>query len=257
MHQTHTVNPFTSIRRFHRWLVLTALALAGLLALVSVLGNHASSAGTLVVIEDVSQLGNGSFSGNVCYQVVRDRDGVTMSEGCFSIAATIAAPEGFDTSEQYTILISLADDNCALFDDPRTGNGTMPFTVRVSCDEAFMTATANAGGPMPTEPAESVAEPGEGSAPVELTAWPPVYDLPTVTILPPVSTVEPSASPIPMPISGSGSGTDQSELTGSDGDADAERNLVQAEGDAPAGADSARCADGTGLCEAAMTPTPE
>lgn len=173
-----------------------ACLLAGLLALISLLGDRASGAGTLVVIEDASQLGSGSFSGNVCYQVVRASDGVTMSEGCFSIAATIAAPEGFDTSEQYTIYVSLADENCDLLDDPRTGNGAIPFSIRVSCDDAFLTATANAGGAIPTE--TPAMNPGEGSAPVELTAWPPVYDLPTATTLEPVPTLEPVASPIPM-----------------------------------------------------------
>jgi hypothetical protein len=177
-----------------------ALALIGVLVLVSILGNRASGAGTLVVIEDASQLGSGSFSGNVCYEVIRDRDGVTISEGCLSIAATIAAPEGFDTSEQYTIKVSLADAECVLLDDPRTGNGASPFVVRVSCDAASITATAGAGVSAPdpvesTEPAEAATE----TPAVELTAWPPAYELPSVVANGPETAPAPMASPIPMP----------------------------------------------------------
>lgn len=226
MQQARTHIPQQPRRHVHRWLVSAALAFAGMLALVPLFANQASGAGTLVVIEDASQLGNGSFSGNVCYQLVRDSDGVTLSEGCFSIAATIAAPEGFDTSEQYTIHISLADDNCDLLDDPRTGNGAVPFTVRVTCDDAFMTATASAGGPPPTETPEP-ADPVGTSAPVELTAWPPVYDLPTATIMEPVSTAEPAASPIPM------FGTDQSAPMERGDASESERDHLPGDSDAP------------------------
>jgi hypothetical protein len=205
------------------WWTLAALFLAALLALVSLTGNLASGAGALVIIEDASQLGNGSFSGNVCYQVVRDSDGVTISEGCFSIAATIAAPEGFDTSQLYTIEVFLADDQCQLLDDPRSGNGSVPFRVRVTCDGAFMTATASAGTAAPAD--ETNEAPG-ASAPVELTAWPPVYDLPTATILEPVSTEPaPMASPIPM------SEADQAESNDDSDGAESGRDI--APGDAP------------------------
>jgi hypothetical protein len=175
------------------------LALIGLLTMVTSHGNRASGAGTLVVIEDASQLGTGSFSGNVCYSVIRDRDGVTISEGCFSIAAAIAAPEGLDTTERYSIVVYLADAHCVLLEDPRTGNGTEPFVVRVSCDAAYVTVPAGADEGQSPDPIAT----GTASSPADPTQWPPVYDEPeTVTTGgsgggDPV----PMASPIPIPSS--------------------------------------------------------
>jgi hypothetical protein len=204
MHRSHAFIQINQLRRRTGWwAVALAVALAGLLALASIAGNRASGTGTLVVIEDASQLGSGSFSGNVCYQVIRNRDGVTISEGCFSIATTIAAPEDLDAAEQYSIVIFLADANCLLLDDPRTGNGASPFYVRVSCDSAYMTATAGAGGSVAPAPADAgVADDGSTETPaVELTAWPPAYDVPTAVTIGPVATVIPQASPIAMPAS--------------------------------------------------------
>lgn len=133
-----------SSRLSQRWrLLISGIALIALALTISIGGGDgARGSAVLVVIEDASALGSGSFSGNVCYQVARDQDGVVISAGCFAIAVSVVAPAGFDPTLDYTIQVTVADANCVLLDDPRSGTGESPFRVRVSCDAAWLTATA-------------------------------------------------------------------------------------------------------------------
>jgi hypothetical protein len=170
--------------------------LLGALALVLLLrGAPVRGAGPLVDVEDVSSSGAGYFSGSVCFQVIRDGDGAVISDNCVDAPATFAAPDGLEVGVPYSISISLSDPNCILMDDSRVGDGSTPFVIRVSCDPAFMTATAIAQPtstptPLPTDTPVPTPSP---------TPQPTDTPSPTPTPIPPTST--PTSQPTPTPVS--------------------------------------------------------
>ncbi|CAN5337695.1 hypothetical protein BH09CHL1_BH09CHL1_06970 [soil metagenome] len=144
--------------------------LIAVLVLFAARSDDALGAGPLVVVEDVSSLGSGAFSGSVCFQVIRDGDGAVISENCVGAAATFTAPDGLEIGIPYSISISLSDPNCELLDDSRVSDGSVPFAVRVSCDPAFLTATAAAQPtftpiPLPTETPTPLPTPTSTSSP--------------------------------------------------------------------------------------------
>ncbi|MGH2547916.1 MAG: hypothetical protein ACRDHN_00880, partial [Thermomicrobiales bacterium] len=166
------------------------------MAVIASRGNNARGAGPMVVVEDVSSLGSGAFSGSVCFQVVRDSDGTVISENCVDAAATFTAPDGLEVGVPYSISISLSDPNCQLLDDSRVSDGSVPFAVRVSCDPAFLTATAAAQPtstptPLPTETPTPPPTPTSTSSP---EPSPTPENTPTVE---PTPTLEPTAGITP------------------------------------------------------------
>lgn len=156
-------------------LIVVWVAVAGNLGFTT---RSAQGAGPFVVISDESNLGGGVFSGSVCYQVTRDADGAVISENCVASPATFAAPDGLEIGVPYTISVTLADPGCALLDDARVSDGSVPFYVRVNCDSSFLTATAAA---QPTS-----------------TPTPQPTDTPTP---PPTPTTSPEPSPTPTFVS--------------------------------------------------------
>jgi hypothetical protein len=195
--------PRSAATRMAAWVGFGVLI--AVLAFFATRNHGARGAGPLVVVDDVSSLGSGAFSGSVCFQVIRDGDGMVISENCVDAAATFTAPDGLEIGISYSISISLSDPNCELLDDSRVSDGSVPFAVRVSCDPAFLTATAAAQPtftptplptetPVPTPTPTSSPEPSPTNTPtVEPT---PTFE-PTVGVTP---TTEPeTATPLPEP----------------------------------------------------------
>lgn len=170
---------------------VVASVLLTVIAIFLTRGGPVRGAGPLVVVEDVSSSGAGYFSGSVCFQVIRDGDGTVISDNCVDAPATFAAPDGLETGVPYSISISLSDPNCALMDDSRVGDGSTPFVIRVSCDAAFMTATAAA---QPT----STPTPLPTDTPVPTPSPTPS---PTRTPPSPTPTPSPASTPTPRPTS--------------------------------------------------------
>lgn len=186
-------------------------------------GNGARGAGPLVVVEDVSSLGSGAFSGSVCFQVIRDGDGTVISDNCVDAAATFTAPDGLEIGIPYSISISLSDPNCQLFDDSRVSDGSVPFAVRVSCDPAFLTATAAAQPtftptPLPTETPTPPPTPTSTSSPEPSptpTGTPTVAPTPTLEPTARVTpTVEPGTATLPPETTAIAAEGDGIETTG-------------------------------------------
>lgn len=187
--------------------------LVAIIALFAFRSDRARGAGPLVVVEDASTLGAGAFSGSVCFQVTRDGDGTVISENCVDAPANFAAPDGLEIGVPYSISISLSDPNCQLLDDSRVSDGSVPFAVRVSCDPAFLTATAAAQPtstptPLPTDTPTPLPTPTSTSSPVpsptpEPTDTPEQEPTPTLvptSDIPPTEEAEtatPSVQPTP------------------------------------------------------------
>jgi hypothetical protein len=220
--------------------LMTRLAMAvfagllGALALVPLLrGAPVRGAGPLVVVEDVSSSGAGYFSGSVCFQVIRDGDGAVISDNCVDAPAAFAAPDGLEVGVPYSISISLSDPNCILMDDSRVGDGSTPFVIRVSCDPAFMTATAIAQPtstptPLPTD--TPVPTPSPTPQPTDTPA-------PTPTQIPPMNSPTPQPTstpsspagvpPTPQPETENPPVTETPETEESDGDPAASGDVPQ------------------------------